>query len=118
LESTWILNDKSGIYDFRSPGSGLGEKIDPMLMASFFSFRLQPQAFYEWAHPLARKSLVAEPNPAHRALAELVEDYRLLAADRRPCLMIFWRNELKAWPQSTILFVRQLSRSHLPKKIA
>jgi len=67
------ISTPSGIPDFRSPGSGLWEKVNPMLVASFFSFRLQPQAFYDWARPLARKLLEAEPNPAHRALAELEE---------------------------------------------
>lgn len=67
------ISTSSGIPDFRSPGSGLWEKVNPMLVASSFSFRLQPQAFYEWARPLARKLLEAEPNPAHRALAELEE---------------------------------------------
>jgi NAD-dependent deacetylase len=73
------ISTSSGIPDFRSPGSGLWEKVNPLLMASDFSFRLQPQAFYEWARPLARKLLQAEPNPAHRALAEL-EDMGLLKA--------------------------------------
>ncbi|MBL7183601.1 MAG: hypothetical protein ISS50_04020 [Anaerolineae bacterium] len=62
------ISTPSGVPDFRSPGSGLWEKVDLMLMASFLSFHLQPQAFYEWARPLARKLLEAEPNPAHRAL--------------------------------------------------
>ena len=67
------ISTPSGIPDFRSPGSGLWEKANLMLVASSFSFRLQPQAFYEWARPLARKLLEAKPNPAHRALAELEE---------------------------------------------
>lgn len=67
------ISTPSGIPDFRSPGSGLWEKANPMLVASAFSFRLQPQAFYEWARPLAKKLLEAKPNPAHRALAELEE---------------------------------------------
>jgi NAD-dependent deacetylase len=67
------ISTPSGIPDFRSPGSGLWEKVNPFLAASLFSFRLQPQAFYEWARPLAKKLLEAEPNPAHRALAELEE---------------------------------------------
>jgi len=73
------ISTPSGIPDFRSPGTGLWEKVNPMLVASDFFFRLQPQAFYEWALPLARKLLQAEPNPAHRALAEL-EDRGLLKA--------------------------------------
>jgi len=67
------ISTPSGIPDFRSPGSGLWEKVNPMLVASVFSFRLRPQAFYEWARPLAKKLLEAEPNPAHLALAELEE---------------------------------------------
>jgi NAD-dependent deacetylase len=67
------ISTPSGVPDFRSPGSGLWEKVNPLLVASSFSFRLQPQAFYEWARPLARKLLQAEPNPAHHALAQLEE---------------------------------------------
>ena len=67
------ISTPSGVPDFRSPGSGLWEKVNPLLIASSFSFRLQPQVFYEWARPLARKLLEAEPNPAHHALAELEE---------------------------------------------
>ena len=67
------ISTPSGIPDFRSPGSGLWEKVNPLLIASSFSFRVQPQVFYEWARPLARKLLQAEPNPAHHALAELEE---------------------------------------------
>jgi NAD-dependent deacetylase len=63
----------SGIPDFRSPGSGLWEKADPMVVASIFAFRLRPQAFYDWIRPLAKLMLSAKPNPAHRALAELEE---------------------------------------------
>ena len=67
------ISTPSGIPDFRSPGSGLWEKANPMLVASFLAFRLRPHAFYEWARPLAEQLLKAEPNPAHRALAELEE---------------------------------------------
>lgn len=67
------ISTPSGVPDFRSPGSGLWEKVNPLLVASSFSFRLQPQVFYEWARPLVRKLLKAEPNPAHHALAKLEE---------------------------------------------
>jgi len=63
----------SGIPDFRSPGSGLWEKVNPMAVASIFVFRLQPQAFYDWIRPMVRLMLNAKPNPAHRALAEMEE---------------------------------------------
>lgn len=61
----------SGIPDFRSPGSGLWEKADPMLVASIWAFRLSPKSFYDWIRPLMPVMLEAEPNPAHVALADL-----------------------------------------------
>jgi NAD-dependent deacetylase len=73
------ISTPSGIPDFRSPGSGLWEKVNPMVVASIFAFRLQPQAFYNWLHPMADLFLNAQPNPAHRALADL-ENMGLLKA--------------------------------------
>jgi len=73
------ISTPSGIPDFRSPGSGLWEKVDPMMVASILAFRLWPQAFYNWLHPLAELMLNAQPNPAHRALADL-ENMGLLKA--------------------------------------
>jgi NAD-dependent deacetylase len=73
------VSTPSGIPDFRSPGSGLWEKVDPMAVASIFAFRLQPQAFYNWLHPTAELLLNARPNPAHHALADL-ENMGLLKA--------------------------------------
>lgn len=61
----------SGIPDFRSPGSGLWNQVDPIAVASVFAFRLRPQDFYDWVRPLARTMLEAQPNPAHHALARL-----------------------------------------------
>lgn len=61
----------SGIPDFRSPESGLWSKADPMAVASIWAFRQNPQAFFDWVRPLAKMLLEAEPNPAHRALADL-----------------------------------------------
>jgi NAD-dependent deacetylase len=63
----------SGIPDFRSPGSGLWEKHNPLLVASIWSFRLNPQSFYDWIRPLMDTMLHATPNPAHLALADLEE---------------------------------------------
>jgi NAD-dependent deacetylase len=63
----------SGIPDFRSPGSGLWEKANPMLVASIWAFRLKPQTFFDWIRPMAETLLNAVPNPAHKALAELEE---------------------------------------------
>src|SRR5262249_29869829 len=36
-----------------------------------YGFRQNPQAFYNWIYPLARLTLQAQPNPAHKALATL-----------------------------------------------
>ena len=63
----------SGIPDFRSPGSGLWETANPMLVASIWAFRLNPQTFYDWIRPMAETLLNAPPNPAHHALAKLEE---------------------------------------------
>lgn len=61
----------SGIPDFRSPGTGLWERADPMEVASIYAFRRDPEAFYAWIRPLATTLLTAKPNPGHLALAEL-----------------------------------------------
>lgn len=61
----------SGIPDFRSPESGLWERYDPMVVASIYGFRMNPQAFYDWIRPLAKQMMEAQPNAAHVAMAEL-----------------------------------------------
>jgi NAD-dependent deacetylase len=63
----------SGIPDFRSPGSGLWEKANPMLVASIWAFRLDPKSFYDWIRPMTDTLLNAVPNAAHIALAQLEE---------------------------------------------
>lgn len=65
------ISTPSGIPDFRSPGSGLWEQVDPMVIASLWGFMEHPQAFYDWFRPLAKLMFTAQPNPAHLALAEL-----------------------------------------------
>lgn len=65
------ISTPSGIPDFRSPGSGLWERYDPMAVASLTAFRYHPEFFFEWARPLAESILSAEPNDAHFALARL-----------------------------------------------
>jgi NAD-dependent deacetylase len=61
----------SGIPDFRSPRSGMWEHVDPMEVASVYSFRRHPERFYEWIRPMVTILLDAEPNPGHVALADL-----------------------------------------------
>lgn len=65
------VSTHSGIPDFRTPGSGLWTRIDPLGAASIWGFMEDPQGFYDWIKPLVKKTLSARPNPAHYALAEL-----------------------------------------------
>jgi NAD-dependent deacetylase len=65
------VSTASGIPDFRTPGLGLWTEHDPFEVASLSSFRRNPQTFFDWIRPLARRMLEAEPNPAHDALARL-----------------------------------------------
>ncbi|MBI5653126.1 MAG: NAD-dependent deacylase [Chloroflexi bacterium] len=73
------VSTPSGIPDFRSPGSGLWEKHDPMEVASIWGFNAHPETFYEWMRPMSQLMAQARPNPAHTALAEL-EDLGLIRA--------------------------------------
>jgi NAD-dependent deacetylase len=65
------VSTASGIPDFRSPGSGIWERVDPMEVASIYAFRRHPEAFYEWIRPVAELIRSAVPNAAHLALARL-----------------------------------------------
>jgi NAD-dependent deacetylase len=65
------VSTPSGIPDFRSAGSGLWQKNDPMKVASLTSFRHTPQVFFDWLRPLAAQIARAQPNPAHLALAKM-----------------------------------------------
>lgn len=65
------ISTPSGIPDFRSEGTGLWSRDEPLEVASLSTFRTAPERFYQWFRPLARQIYNAQPNPAHRALAEL-----------------------------------------------
>lgn len=65
------ISTPSGIPDFRSEGSGLWSRDEPLEVASLNTFRVAPERFYQWFRPLARQIFNAQPNPAHLALAEL-----------------------------------------------
>jgi NAD-dependent deacetylase len=71
------ISTPSGIPDFRSPGSGLWRNVDPMEVASIYSFKRHPQAFYSWIRPFAKLTIEAEVNPAHIALAQFEKCGRL-----------------------------------------
>jgi NAD-dependent deacetylase len=61
----------SGIPDFRSPGSGLWEKVDPMEVAHIDAWRRDPARFWGFYSERFASLVDKQPNEAHRALAEL-----------------------------------------------
>jgi NAD-dependent deacetylase len=69
----------SGIPDFRSPGTGLWENVDPMEVAHVSVFEVDPVRFWTYYRPRFQTLADKRPNAAHAALAEL-ERRGLLAA--------------------------------------
>jgi NAD-dependent deacetylase len=61
----------SGIPDFRTPGKGIWEKVDPMEVAHIDAFRRDPSRFWGFYRQRLQMLGDKEPNGAHRALAEL-----------------------------------------------
>jgi len=61
----------SGIPDFRSPGSGLWEKVDPMEVAHIDAFRSDPVRFWSFYAERFATLGAKQPNGAHRALVAL-----------------------------------------------
>lgn len=67
------ISTPSGIPDFRSEGTGLWSRDEPLEVASLTTFRTSPGRFFEWFRPLAGQIFYAQPNAAHQALADLEE---------------------------------------------
>jgi NAD-dependent deacetylase len=61
----------SGIPDFRTPGEGLWEKVDPMEVAHIDAFRGNPERFWSFYRPRLHALGDVQPNRAHGVLAEL-----------------------------------------------
>jgi NAD-dependent deacetylase len=61
----------SGIPDFRSPGTGLWENVDPMEVAHIDAFRRDPDRFWSFYSQRFASLVDKRPNEAHLALAEL-----------------------------------------------
>jgi len=71
------ISTPSGIPDFRSEGTGLWSRDEPLEVASLSTFRTDPGRFFVWFRPLAGQIFNALPNPAHIALAKLEEAGRI-----------------------------------------
>ena len=69
----------SGIPDFRTPGKGLWENVDPMEVAHIDAFHRDTKRFWSFYRPRFADLADKQPNGAHAALAEL-EAGELLAA--------------------------------------
>jgi len=71
------ISTPSGIPDFRSEGTGLWSRDEPMEVASLSTFRTEPERFFVWFRPLASLIFNADPNPAHIGLAKLEQAGRI-----------------------------------------
>lgn len=69
----------SGIPDFRSPGKGIWENVDPMTVATIDVFHRDPKRFWQFYRPRFETLGDKQPNPAHDALVELERAGRLQA---------------------------------------
>jgi NAD-dependent deacetylase len=61
----------SGIPDFRSPGTGLWQNVNPMEVAHIDAFRRDPQRFWRFYGERFQTLRDKRPNRAHEVLAEL-----------------------------------------------
>jgi NAD-dependent deacetylase len=61
----------SGIPDFRTPGKGIWEKVNPMEVAHIDAFRREPDRFWQFYGQRFASLVDVQPNPAHEAIAEL-----------------------------------------------
>jgi NAD-dependent deacetylase len=68
------ISTESGIPDFRSPGTGLWEKIDPMEALSTNVLYNNPEKFYHIGFKIIMSMMDAQPNKAHYVLADLERD--------------------------------------------
>jgi NAD-dependent deacetylase len=61
----------SCIPDFRTPGTGLWENVDPMEVAHIDAWRRDPDRFWSFYGQRFASLVDRQPNDAHRAIAEL-----------------------------------------------
>ena len=67
----------SGIPDFRSPGTGLWENVDPMEVAHIDAFRRDPERFWQFYGQRFASLGAKQPNDAHHVLVQLEREGRL-----------------------------------------
>lgn len=65
------ISTESGLPDFRSPGTGVWEKTDPMKTSTQQVLFENPRLFYEAGFARFAGMIDAEPNDGHYALAEM-----------------------------------------------
>lgn len=61
----------SGIPDFRTPGKGLWEKVNPYEVTSIDAFFENPQRFYHYYRPRIEMLSKVLPNAAHQTIAQM-----------------------------------------------
>jgi NAD-dependent deacetylase len=66
------VSTESGIPDFRSPNSGLWEKVDPMEALSKGVLYNRPDVFYNVGFKILGSMRGASPNKAHIILSKMV----------------------------------------------
>jgi len=64
------MSTESGIPDFRSPGTGLWERMDPSF-ADISTFTRNPTAFYKTMLEMGLNMIKAKPNAGHKSLTKL-----------------------------------------------
>ena len=69
----------SGIPDFRTPGTGMWENVDPMEVAHIDAFHADTARFWRYYRPRFHELGSKRPNGAHLALAQL-EQQGLISA--------------------------------------
>ena len=67
------VSKESGIPTFREPETGLWERYDPMELATPEAYERDPAFVWSWYEHRFGVTAAAEPNPGHRAIAELEE---------------------------------------------
>jgi NAD-dependent deacetylase len=64
------MSQESGIPTFRGR-DGLWRNYDPMKIATIYAFYENPRLVWEWYEDRRKNIVSAQPNPGHRAIAEL-----------------------------------------------